>query len=115
MRPQPLSSGSRAARPHLTIVGARAAGSSREVGGDGRFREIYERWFDEVARWLYALGVPGSDTEDLAQEIFLVVRGKLHRFDGGNLAGWIYRITQLTVNRSQDRARRCSTYYAAAP
>jgi RNA polymerase sigma-70 factor (ECF subfamily) len=106
-RPQPLSSGSRGARPHLTIVEARAAGSSRpeaQETQDARFREIYQRWFDEVAKWLYALGVPSSDTEDLAQEIFLVVRRKLHRFDGGNLAGWIYRITQLTVSDHRRRA-----------
>jgi RNA polymerase sigma-70 factor (ECF subfamily) len=106
-RPQPLSSGSRDQRPHLTIVGARAAGSSRQEAQkqeEPRFREIYERWFDEVAKWLYALGVPSSDTEDLAQEIFLVVRRKLHRFDGGNLAGWIYRITQLTVSDHRRRA-----------
>jgi RNA polymerase sigma-70 factor (ECF subfamily) len=47
--------------------------------------------------------MPSSDTEDLAQEIFLVVRRQLHRFDGGNLAGWLYRITQLTV---RDHRRR---------
>src|SRR5205085_12701435 len=55
-------------------------------------------------RWLYALGVPGSVTEELAQEIFLVVRRKLHRFDGGNLAGWLYRIAQLTVRDHRRRA-----------
>ena len=48
--------------------------------------------------------MPGSDTEDLAQEIFLVVRRKLDRFDGGNLAGWLYRITQLTVRDHRRRA-----------
>jgi RNA polymerase sigma-70 factor (ECF subfamily) len=70
----------------------------------GRFREIYERWFGDVVRWIYALGVPSSDSEDLAQEIFLVVRRKLDRFDGGNLAGWLYRIAQLTVRDHRRRA-----------
>ena len=70
---------------------------------DARFREIYETWFDHILKWLYAFGVPSSDTEDLAQEIFLVVRRKLSRFDGNNLAGWLYRITQLTV---RDHRRR---------
>jgi RNA polymerase sigma-70 factor (ECF subfamily) len=79
------------------------------VSGGGRgieleFREIYEGWFENVVRWIYALGVPGSDTEDLAQEIFLVVRRKLSKFDGGNLAGWLYRITQLTVRDHRRRA-----------
>ena len=76
----------------------------REDEREGRFREIYERWFGDVVPWLYALGVPSSDTEDLAQEIFLVVRRKLNRFDGGNLAGWLYRIAQLTVRDHRRRA-----------
>ena len=48
--------------------------------------------------------MPGSDTEDLAQEIFLVVRRRLSQFTGGNLAGWLYRITQLTVRDHRRRA-----------
>jgi RNA polymerase sigma-70 factor (ECF subfamily) len=71
---------------------------------DARFRAIYDVWFDDVTRWLYALGVPSSDTEDLAQEIFLVVRRKMDRFEGGNLAGWLYRIAQLTVRDHRRRA-----------
>ncbi|HTB58649.1 MAG TPA: sigma-70 family RNA polymerase sigma factor [Polyangia bacterium] len=80
-------------------AGASGADSSRDV----QFREIYERWFDDVVGWLYALGAPAADTEDLAQEIFIVVRRNLGRFDGGNLAGWLYRIAQLTV---RDHRRR---------
>jgi RNA polymerase sigma-70 factor, ECF subfamily len=91
-------------RPVLAVVTARGARLPREDEGERRFREIYERWFGDVVRWLYALGVPGSDTEDLAQEIFLVVQRKLHRFDGGNLAGWLYRIAQLTVRDHRRRA-----------
>jgi RNA polymerase sigma-70 factor (ECF subfamily) len=86
------------------VVTGRGLGPRREDEREGRFREIYERWFGDVVRWLYALGVPGSDTEDLAQEIFLVVQRKLHRFDGGNLAGWLYRIAQLTVRDHRRRA-----------
>ncbi|HXU65343.1 MAG TPA: RNA polymerase sigma factor [Polyangia bacterium] len=101
-------------RPHLQVLvgGARIAatpsagrpGARAEQGRDAKFREIYERWFDDVVGWLYALGAPMSETEDLAQEIFLVVRRKLSRFDGGNLAGWLYRITQLTVRDHRRRA-----------
>jgi RNA polymerase sigma-70 factor (ECF subfamily) len=75
-----------------------------EVGRDVQFREIYETWFDDVVGWLYALGAPPSETEDLAQEIFIVVRRKLAQFDGGNLAGWLYRIAQLTVRDHRRRA-----------
>jgi RNA polymerase sigma-70 factor (ECF subfamily) len=87
------------------VVPARGPARARpRDDGEGRFSEIYERWFEDVVRWLYALGVPSSDSEDLAQEIFLVVRRKLDRFDGGNLAGWLYRISQLTVRDHRRRA-----------
>ena len=92
--------------PPLAALPADGRGSAGPVNGrfrDARFREIYDAWFAHVLKWLYAFGVPSSDTEDLAQEIFLVVRRKLSRFDGSNLAGWLYRITQLTV---RDHRRR---------
>ncbi|HEY5090505.1 MAG TPA: RNA polymerase sigma factor [Polyangia bacterium] len=99
--------------PNLRVVGSGArvpaakpssgGPAPAEVSRDAQFREIYETWFDDVVGWLYALGAPMSDTEDLAQEIFIVVRRQLARFDGGNLAGWLYRIAQLTV---RDHRRR---------
>jgi RNA polymerase sigma-70 factor (ECF subfamily) len=104
MRQQNAIPEGRPDRPLLTVVGRRSPGARPESERDARFREIYERWFGDIVKWLYALGVPGSDTEDLAQEIFLVVRRKVDRFDGGNLAGWLYRITQLTVRDHRRRA-----------
>jgi RNA polymerase sigma-70 factor (ECF subfamily) len=82
----------------------RAAGTEGRRDRDAQLREIYETWFDDVVKWLYALGVQSADTEDLAQEIFLVVRRNLGRFQGGNLAGWLYRIAQLTVRDHRRRA-----------
>jgi len=107
MRRQPPLSESRGDRPRLTVINGRGHPTPvprRNDEPEGRFRDIYERWFEDVVKWLYALGMPGADTEDLAQEIFLVVRRKLNRFDGGNLAGWLYRITQLTVRDHRRRA-----------
>lgn len=106
----PVASPRNSGAPTLRVVGGGgvrgAVGkptASAEIGRDGQFREIYETWFDDVVGWLYALGAPPSETEDLAQEIFIVVRRKLAQFDGGNLAGWLYRIAQLTV---RDHRRR---------
>lgn len=61
------------------------------------FKTIYGEWFESVLRWLRALGAPESDREDLAQEVFLVVRRRLHAFDGRNPAGWLYQITKRQV------------------
>lgn len=68
------------------------------------FAVVYDKWFDDVARWLLALGVSRADSEDLAQEVFLVVRRRLSDFDGRNLAGWLYRIASRQV--WQHRRRR---------
>jgi RNA polymerase sigma-70 factor (ECF subfamily) len=83
---------------------ADAVGSRAASDRDAKFRDIYESWFDDVVKWLYALGAPAADTEDLAQEIFLVVRRQLSRFRGGNLAGWLYEISRRTVRDHRRRA-----------
>lgn len=73
------------------------------AAGDYSFERVYGAWFHDVTRWIRAFGAPSSELEDLAQEIFLVVRRKLPEFKEGNLAGWLYRITQYTV---RDHRRR---------
>jgi RNA polymerase sigma-70 factor (ECF subfamily) len=61
------------------------------------FREIYETWFEEVSRWIRAMGGPQADREDLVQDVFLVVHRRLADFDGQNLAGWLYQIARHRV------------------
>lgn len=65
---------------------------------------MYTEWFHEVSRWVRAFGGLDADLEDLVQEVFLVVRRKLHSFDGRNLPGWLYRIAQRTVSDYRRRA-----------
>ena len=61
------------------------------------FASIYDAWFEHVSRWLLALGAPAADNEDLAQEVFLVVRRRLADFDHRNVAGWLFRIASRQV------------------
>lgn len=61
------------------------------------FRAVYEARFHDVVRWIRAMGGRDEDLDDLAQEVFIIVRRKLASFDGQNLNGWLYRITQRTV------------------
>ena len=65
MRQQRLHADSHADRPRLTVVAGDVAITSRHDERDAHFRDIYERWFGDVVKWLYALGMPSSDTEDL--------------------------------------------------
>jgi RNA polymerase sigma-70 factor, ECF subfamily len=68
------------------------------------FAAVYQQWFRPVYRWIRALGGPGIEAEDLTQDVFVVVQRKLASFDGTNLAGWLYRIAQLTVRDHRRRA-----------
>ena len=61
------------------------------------FDSIYEEWFDEVSRWIRAMGGPEADREDLVQDVFMVVHRRLADFDGQNVAGWLYKIARRKV------------------
>lgn len=61
------------------------------------FDEIYAAWYDEVARWVRALGGPAADRDDLVQDVFIVVHRRLGDFDGANLPGWLYQIARRRV------------------
>ena len=65
-----------------------------ELTGPLTFEAVYHAYFHRVVGWLRAKGVPHADIEDMAQEVFMVVRGKLPRFRDGDLAAWIYRIAE---------------------
>src|SRR5262249_9125703 len=64
---------------------------------------LYDEWYDQVLRWVRALSGLHADSEDITQEVFLVVHRKLHTFDGVNMPAWLYRIAQLQV---MDHAKR---------
>ena len=84
----------------------RSKAAAAAAAGDARahFREIYDAWFDDVSRWIRALGGLEADRDDIVQEVFLVVRRRLKDFDGANLAGWLYRITSRQVRDFRRRA-----------
>ena len=68
------------------------------------FRAIYDAWFEEVSRWIRALGGLDADRDDIVQEVFLDVRRRLSSFDGANTAGWLYRITRRQVRDFRRRS-----------
>jgi RNA polymerase sigma-70 factor, ECF subfamily len=77
-------------------VSARGVGSAA-APERADFAGLYDAWFDDVLKWLRALGAPAADQEDLAQEVFLVVRRRLVDFDHRNVAGWLFRIASRQV------------------
>jgi len=61
------------------------------------FQSVYDQAYEDVLRWIRALGGPSSEQDDLIQDIFLVVYRRLPEFDGQNLTAWLYRITARRV------------------
>jgi RNA polymerase sigma-70 factor (ECF subfamily) len=61
------------------------------------FDQIYAAWYDDVSRWIRAMGGPEAEREDLVQDVFVVVHRRLDDFDGRNLAGWLYQIARRRV------------------
>ncbi|HSY39915.1 MAG TPA: sigma factor, partial [Polyangia bacterium] len=74
------------------------------AGSTPDFRAFYDAWFEEVARWIRALGGAEADRDDIVQEVFLVVRRRLGVFDGTNPAGWLHRITRRQVRDFRRRS-----------
>jgi RNA polymerase sigma-70 factor (ECF subfamily) len=69
-----------------------------------RFEDVYHAYFRQTVAWMRGLGVPEAEIEDVAQDVFMIVRRKLPHFHGGNLAGWLYRIAHLTVRNFRRKA-----------
>lgn len=62
-----------------------------ELSRSDRFRVIFEEELDYVCRSLRRLGVRPSEVEDVAQEVFVRVFGKLDTYDGvHSLRSWIF-------------------------
>jgi RNA polymerase sigma-70 factor (ECF subfamily) len=100
----------------LAIVKSQPEGPTareRAHGSSLDFAALYDAWFDHVARFLKVLGAPEADHEDLAQEVFLVVRRRLVDFDGQNVAGWLYQIARRQVLRYR-RLRWVKRVFTAA-
>jgi len=95
-------------------MGAVVAGSIVEVTPVPRvnetsttFAEVFEQHLSMVWRVLRYLGVPESDVEDVAQEVFVVVHRKLPGFEGRSaLTSWLYSICWRTYQDYRRRAFR---------
>ncbi|HWA71841.1 MAG TPA: sigma-70 family RNA polymerase sigma factor [Polyangiaceae bacterium] len=101
----------------LTALSPAPGESSERPARDGslEFASLYDSWFAHVTRWLRALGAPEADIEDLAQEVFLVVRRRLCDFDGRNVPGWLYRIATRKVRQHRRRRWIQSLFAAKSP
>ena len=69
--------------------------------------ELYRQHAPTVARWAARLGGPGVEVQDVVQDVFLVARRRLQRFDGSaNITTWLFRATERIVLAARRQARR---------
>ena len=68
--------------------------------------EVYRTHAAEVARWAARLGGPGTDSEDIVHEVFMVAQRRFPSFQrAGNVKVWLYRTTAFLVRRRRQRDR----------
>jgi RNA polymerase sigma-70 factor, ECF subfamily len=70
---------------------------------------VFRRHSRDVERWAARLGGPLVDSEDVAQEVFMVVQRRLPHFErNASVTTWLYKITQniATSRRRRERFRR---------
>ncbi len=81
-----------------------------EGSGPPGLADVYRAHFGFVWRTLLRLGVPRANVDDVAQDVFLVVRRRLDDYDPGrSLAAWLFGITRRVASeyrRSTGRAGR---------
>ena len=88
-----------AAVPSQPVADVRPARASAVA-----FTQLYGRRFHDACRWLRAMGAPDSDLEDLAQEVFLVVRRRLPDTEVRDEGAWIYGICRRLMSDHRRRA-----------
>lgn len=69
------------------------------------FPEIFQAEVRFLWRALRSLGVPEADTDDLCQEVMIVVHRRLNDFQGRSLRGWLYGICVRVASDYRKSAR----------
>lgn len=89
--------------------------TERPSAGQSSFEQVYEEFFDFVYRNARRLGVPPSATDDVVQEVFVVLHRRLQEYDGrASMQSWVYGILANTVRDYRRSFRRKQAPLVAA-
>ena len=78
------------------------------------FETIYHQYFDFVWSMTVRLGVPRGATDDVVQEIFMVIHARLPTLrEPASLRSWIYGIVRRTVS-DHHRSQRTRAAFGSA-
>jgi RNA polymerase sigma-70 factor, ECF subfamily len=73
---------------------------ARAIQGDAEaFGDLYERYLDEIQRYIFYRVANRFDAEDLTETVFLKTWESLPRFESSkvNLRAWLYRIAHNSI------------------
>ncbi|MEU0156436.1 RNA polymerase sigma factor [Micromonospora fulviviridis] len=96
-------------RPESTVNDVAVLVARAQAGDAEAFGEVYDRYVDQVFRFVYRRVLDRQVAEDLTSETFLRALRNLAAFRpaGGDFAGWITTIARnLTINHLQSHQRR---------
>jgi glucose/mannose transport system substrate-binding protein len=80
----------------------------------GRLRRLLQEHLGGIARYLGRLGIPSSEVDDVAQEVFVVAASKLAGVPSGSDRPFLYAIASRVANnarRADTRRRRAYERY----
>ena len=89
--PYVMSSG---AQTVLAIPDEEIVRTFQETGSDDCFAELFARYRKKVFSACRGFFADSAAAEDATQETFLKVYRRIHSFQGGNFAGWLFRIAK---------------------
>ncbi len=76
-------------------------------GDEDAYREFMALYKDTVYRIIYSFSGMAPEIDDIAQEVFIAVFRKIHKFRGNSsLSTWLYRVT---INKCKDYLRKRRT------
>ena len=104
---------SKAAGP---VLGSIAPQQAVPASAAPSFQDVYRRYFDFVWSSVRRLGVEAEATDDLVQEVFIVIHGKLASMEKPEaLRSFIYGVVRRTVSthRRAKRARPVTGFTAS--
>jgi len=78
--------------------------TAAQGGNQNAFAELADRHYMTVYRFAFKWCRSKEDAEDITQEVFVKLAGKIHLFDQrSRFTSWLYR---LTINCAKDYVRR---------
>lgn len=76
-------------------------------GDEDAYRQFLALYKDAVYRIIYSFSGMAPEIDDIAQEVFIAVFRKIHKFRGNSsLSTWLYRVT---INKCKDYLRKRRT------